>query len=205
MLLPGAGALLAPAWLPWSERVRPGDLVPGDLYPTEPDDPRLEPGYTGADALEAADETTSTVAPLRPEQWELGLGRETGALGVRPRRRRRAVVRRRLRPRRADGQGRAGPLSRCGFLLPIGGLVGQAFGVCANAFGADGRVVALGYGCGAHSSVREIEGTGVPVTDIVVDEHVLDLLDLSSADDVVVPRSPRSSPRSSPTAARSSW
>ncbi len=37
-------------------------------------------------------------------------------------------------------------------------------------FGADGRVVALGYGCGAHSSVREIEGTGVPVTDIVVDD-----------------------------------
>jgi hypothetical protein len=73
----------------------------------------------------------------------------------------------------------------CGFLLPIGGLIGQAFGVCANELGADGRVVALGYGCGAHSSVREIEGTGVPVTEIAVDENVLDVLDLSSDDDVV--------------------
>jgi hypothetical protein len=59
----------------------------------------------------------------------------------------------------------------CGFLMPIGGLVGQAFGVCANPFGADGSVVALDYGCGAHSSVREIEGTGIPVTEIVVDDY----------------------------------
>jgi hypothetical protein len=59
----------------------------------------------------------------------------------------------------------------CGFLLPIGGSVGQAFGVCANPFGADGSVVSLEYGCGAHSSVREIEGTGIPVTEIVVDDY----------------------------------
>ena len=58
--------------------------------------------------------------------------------------------------------------------------------MCANPFGADGRVVALGYGCGAHSSVRAIEGTGVPVTDIVVDENVLDALDLRSGDAAVV-------------------
>ena len=44
VLLPGNGALLSPTWLPWNERVRPGDLGPGDLYPTAPDDPRLEPG-----------------------------------------------------------------------------------------------------------------------------------------------------------------
>jgi hypothetical protein len=59
----------------------------------------------------------------------------------------------------------------CGFLMPIGGLLGQAFGVCANPFGADGSVVSLEYGCGAHSSVREIEGTGIPVTEIVVDDY----------------------------------
>jgi hypothetical protein len=64
----------------------------------------------------------------------------------------------------------------------MGGLLGQVFGVCANEFGADGRVVALGYGCGAHSTVREIEGTGVPVTDIVIDENVLDTLDLTVAE-----------------------
>lgn len=49
VLLPGPDALLAPEWVPWSERLRPGDLGPGDLLPTAADDPRLEPGYTGED------------------------------------------------------------------------------------------------------------------------------------------------------------
>ncbi|MCS0635960.1 DUF3027 domain-containing protein [Streptomyces sp. LP05-1] len=49
VLLPGPDALLAPAWVPWSERLRPGDMGPGDLLPTEADDLRLEPGWTGAD------------------------------------------------------------------------------------------------------------------------------------------------------------
>ena len=186
VLLPGGEAILAPAWVPWNERVRPGDLNPGDLYPTSPDDPRLEPGFGGADALEADDETTSAVTPLRPAQWELGLGRETvlSAYG-------RGVA----ADRWYDGEfGPDSPMAKaapghcrtCGFFMPIGGLVGQAFGACANEFGADGRIVALGYGCGAHSSVREIEGTGVPVTDIVVDENVLYALDLSSSDELVV-------------------
>ena len=56
--------------------MRPGDLTPGDLYPTAPDDPRLEPGFTGADALELDDETGSGLGVLRPEQWQIGLGRE---------------------------------------------------------------------------------------------------------------------------------
>jgi len=186
VLLPGDGAILAPVWVPWTDRVRAGDLNPGDLHPTSPDDPRLEPGYGGADALEADDETSSTVTPLRPEQWELGLGRETvlSPYG-------RGVA----ADRWYDGDyGPDAPMAKaapgncrgCGFLMPIGGLIGQAFGVCANELGADGRVVALGYGCGAHSSVREIEGTGVPVTEIAVDETVLDVLDLSSDDDVAV-------------------
>ncbi|MGG7611822.1 DUF3027 domain-containing protein, partial [Streptomyces sp. ZG43] len=45
VLLPGPDALLAPEWVPWSERLRPGDLGPGDLLPTEADDLRLEPGW----------------------------------------------------------------------------------------------------------------------------------------------------------------
>ncbi len=44
-LTPGPDALLAPEWVPWSERLRPGDLRPGDLLPAEFDDTRLEPGY----------------------------------------------------------------------------------------------------------------------------------------------------------------
>ncbi|KIF75929.1 hypothetical protein QR77_22650 [Streptomyces sp. 150FB] len=49
VLLPGPDSLLAPEWVPWSERLRPGDMGPGDLLPTEAEDLRLEPGYTGED------------------------------------------------------------------------------------------------------------------------------------------------------------
>lgn len=49
VLLPGDDSILAPEWVPWSERLRPGDMGPGDLLPTEADDLRLEPGWTGED------------------------------------------------------------------------------------------------------------------------------------------------------------
>src|SRR6266498_5399443 len=63
-LLPGPDALLAPQWLPWSERLRPGDLGVGDLLPTAPDDDRLTPTYAQSD-----DPAVEEVA------FELGLGR----------------------------------------------------------------------------------------------------------------------------------
>ncbi|MUM34999.1 DUF3027 domain-containing protein, partial [Mycolicibacterium sp. CBMA 361] len=48
VLVPGPDALLAPAWLPWNERVQPGDLSPGDLLAPPAGDPRLVPGYVGS-------------------------------------------------------------------------------------------------------------------------------------------------------------
>jgi hypothetical protein len=42
-LLPGPDALRAPDWVPWTERVRPGDLKAGDLLPASSDDDRLVP------------------------------------------------------------------------------------------------------------------------------------------------------------------
>ena len=65
VLLPGPKALTAPEWLPWSERVRPGDLGAGDLLPTRPDDPRLVPGYLASDDPAVEDVTK-----------EIGLGRK---------------------------------------------------------------------------------------------------------------------------------
>ncbi|MEV0603543.1 DUF3027 domain-containing protein [Streptomyces sp. NPDC050315] len=73
VLLPGPDALLAPEWVPWSERLRPGDMGPGDLLPTEADDLRLEPGF-------AADESfgdnggvgVSPVAPGSPDAAATG-------------------------------------------------------------------------------------------------------------------------------------
>ena len=64
VLLPGADALLAPAWVPWHERLLPGDLSPGDLLPSVADDPRLVPAYVASD-----DPAVEEVA------FELGLGR----------------------------------------------------------------------------------------------------------------------------------
>jgi hypothetical protein len=43
VLLPGPDSLLAPDWVPWRDRVRPGDLGVGDLMPAHPDDERLVP------------------------------------------------------------------------------------------------------------------------------------------------------------------
>jgi hypothetical protein len=53
LLLPGTEAILAPDWVPWRERLRPGDLGPGDLLPAAPDDARLVPTATldGDDGL----------------------------------------------------------------------------------------------------------------------------------------------------------
>src|SRR6478735_1916549 len=64
VLVPGPTALLAPKWVPWDERVRPGDLGPGDLLAPVADDPRLVPGY-----LATGDPQIDEVAA------EIGLGR----------------------------------------------------------------------------------------------------------------------------------
>ena len=63
VLMPGPDAVLAPAWVPWSNRVAPGDLGPGDVLPFRSDDPCLQPGYETGDG--EAD---------RLALWELGLG-----------------------------------------------------------------------------------------------------------------------------------
>lgn len=64
VLVPGPTALLAPDWVPWEQRVRPGDLSPGDLLAPAKDDPRLVPGYTASGDAQV-DETAA----------EIGLGR----------------------------------------------------------------------------------------------------------------------------------
>jgi len=67
VLLPGPDSLVAPAWVPWTERVRPGDLRVGDLMPAGEDDERLIPAVVieGADELLDWDES---------DTWALGSG-----------------------------------------------------------------------------------------------------------------------------------
>lgn len=43
-LMPGGQALKAPEWVPYYQRVRPGDLGPGDVLPPEVNDERLHNG-----------------------------------------------------------------------------------------------------------------------------------------------------------------
>src|SRR3569833_1140328 len=63
-LLPGPAALLAPQWVPWQERLQPGDLGVGDLLLPPPDDARLAPGYVLSDD-----------PGVEEVNWALGLGR----------------------------------------------------------------------------------------------------------------------------------
>ncbi|MFJ2112339.1 MULTISPECIES: DUF3027 domain-containing protein [unclassified Streptomyces] len=181
VLLPGPDSLRAPEWVPWSERLRPGDLGPGDLLPTEAEDLRLEPGYAGEDAPPAgAAAYTATEAPGGPVDYaELAEEAEPVDLSevpAVPARSTIAAVAEELGMRRARILSRYGlhvaadrwdesfgaktpmaqaapaPCVSCGFLLPLAGSLRQAFGVCANEFSpADGRVVSLSYGCGGHS------------------------------------------------------
>jgi len=173
VLLPGGGALLAPAWVPWSDRVQPGDLGPGDLMPPPDDDPRLVPSYADTDA-----------EPLPFDlHRELGLGRPRvlSAEG------------------RADAAerwfaGEAGPgtpLARqapgrcadCGFLSPLAGALGRVFGVCANAVAPDdGRVVALLHGCGAHSETVTT-AAHANTTALAVEHEELELVDVAALPD----------------------
>jgi hypothetical protein len=165
VLLPGPDALISPEWLPWSERVRPGDLGPGDVLPTSPDDERLVPGLTGQDVLESV----SSPAPLQPGQWEIGLGRIRVLSPIGRDDAADRWVAGDFGPTTAMARQAAGECGTCGFMLPMGGPLGQYFAVCANPMSpADGHVVALAFGCGAHSEVEaEAEVRRSPTADEV--------------------------------------
>lgn len=169
VLIPGAEAITAPAWVPYRERIRPGDMSPGDLLPVDDDDPRLVPTYSfGDDPLDTDDK-----AQIRTVAKDLGLGR---VRTLSPEGRDLAVQRwydGDGGPESALAQGAPEPCSTCGFLLRLAGPVGETFGVCANGdANDDGRVVAFQHGCGAHSEVRlakKHEPQPLP-------DHVLDTL-----------------------------
>jgi len=179
-LLPGADALVPSAWTPWSDRVQPGDLDVGDLLPAPENDERLTAGLTGLD--EFADD----LEPLHPVQWEMGLGREQilSTVGLE-----RAVARwfsGDTGPRAAMAKAAPANCGTCGFLTPIGGSLGQVFGICANEFGAaDGQLVATTFGCGAHSSVRPDVKAPVPVVPLVIDDESDERSDASEVGEYV--------------------
>ncbi|MBM9466391.1 DUF3027 domain-containing protein [Nakamurella leprariae] len=165
VLLPGPDALLAPAWLPWSQRIRAGDVGPGDLLPPPPDDPRLVPSY-----LESDDPAVEEVA------HELGVGRVhvLSRLGREETAERWATGP--FGPDSPAARQAPGPCGSCGFYLPLAGALGAGFGACGNEYSpAQLSVVSVGFGCGAHSET-EVEPAGLATTTAaVVDELLMDV------------------------------
>jgi hypothetical protein len=178
VLVPGPTALLAPKWVPWQERLRPGDLGPGDLLAAPAEDARLVQGFSAT-----GDPAIDDVA------YELGLGRRRllSELG-------RADAAQRWH----DGEyGPGSAMARstrrvcrdCGFYLPLQGALGVLFGVCANELSADGHVVDAEYGCGAHSDTPAPAGSGSPMYD-PYDDGVLDVVEPPAAPSDEQPQPP---------------
>jgi hypothetical protein len=160
-LLPGPDALVAPEWIPWDQRIRPGDLSAGDLLAPPAGDPRLVPGYVAT-----GDPEIDEVA------LELGLGRKQVM-----------SLEGRVDAAERWHDGDYGPDSEmakaapstcglCGFYLPLAGSLHASFGVCGNEMAADGHVVDATYGCGAHSDTLLPTGAGSPQFDAYDDGAV---------------------------------
>lgn len=143
VLLPGPDSLLAPEWIPYSERITADDVTAGTIVPTAPDDARLVP----AESVLPSDEDLDL-----HELFELGAGRPR-VLSIEGRDQ---AAKRWIEGDRGPNAeiARLAPKNcgSCGFFLPISGSLRQAFGVCANAISPeDARVVSINHGCGAHS------------------------------------------------------
>lgn len=166
-LVPGEGALLSPQWLPYSDRLQPGDVGAADVTPMITDDPFLEAGFEAT-----GDEDVDQMA-----QFELGLGRPRVLSGEG----REAAAQRwydgASGPTSEEAEKASSPCSSCGFLLPMPGALRSFFGVCANAWSpSDGRVVSHDHGCGAHSEVDIEHYPLVTVPEPLIDEYAYDLV-----------------------------
>ena len=184
VLLPGPGALLAPDWVPWHERLRPGDLGVGDLLPAPPDDERLVPLVVleGDDAVIDWFDGDWFDGDPDAGPWEPGELPSPGRSRVLS-----AIGRENSSERwNTSEHGPLTPLAHaapahcvsCGFFVPLSGGLGRVFGACANAYAPDdGRVVSADHGCGAHSESMA-DTVAARAVAPVIDEFGYDLVDL---------------------------
>ena len=184
VLLPGPDALLAPDWVPWHDRLRPGDVGIGDLLPASADDERLVPiaPLDGDDAvtdwfLPRTDTENSEAGPSEPSELPSpGRSRVLSAFG------RDDTAERWYEsehgPRTPLSHAAPANCVSCGFFIPLSGGLGRVFGACGNALAPDdGRVVSADHGCGAHSEAV-LTGSTARATAPVIDEFGYDLVDL---------------------------
>ena len=162
-MTPREGALLAPEWVPWEDRLRPSDISRDDVLPYKADDERLVQSF----------EDTS-VDPDLPVVRELGLGR----VRVLSQEGYSQAAKRWYESERGPKSGRRprNTCSTCGFLVKMGGDMRTMFGVCANEWATDdGAVVSLDHTCGSHSETDVPKnGTAWPVRPSRVNEGALD-------------------------------
>ncbi len=179
VLLPGPGALLAPDWVPWHDRLRPGDLGVGDLLPAPPDDERLVSlvvlegddavtDWFDGDADEGPAEPAELPAPGRSRVLSV-IGRESAS---------ERWYTSEHGPRTPLAHAAPAHCVSCGFFVPLSGELGRLFGACANAYAPDdGRVVSADHGCGAHSESMA-DTVAARAVAPVIDEFGYDLVDL---------------------------
>lgn len=168
-LLPDEGALCAPDWVPWKDRLQPSDVSRDDVIPYDGNDSRLISGFEQTDEGEA-DSTQfpevglgrkRVLSPVGMDRaanrwYESDRGPKNGALTQ-------------VTPRRAT-------CSSCGFMIKLNGALGSLFGVCANEWSPDdGTVVSYDHACGAHSEteVAQSGGSQWPIVDSRLDDYAL--------------------------------
>lgn len=144
-LIPGSTALLAPPWIPWRERLEPGDVSRSDVLPYDANDERLRSGFE-----QTEEEDEDDLVGL--EEMGYGRPRVLSQFGID------------LAADRWYGSPR-GPVpgvkpeamcASCGFLLKMQGSMGTLFGVCTNEWSPDdGSVVSFNHSCGAHSETDQ--------------------------------------------------
>ena len=149
VVLPGPDALVPPKWIPYRDRLQPGDVGVGDIVPSSLDDARLVPGQSAL----PQDEDLDTAMAI-----ELGLGRaRVMSIEGRDQAAKRWYDGERG-PNAPVAQSAPKPCHSCGFFIPIAGSLRSTFGVCANAISPeDARVVSVDHGCGAHSEATFTE------------------------------------------------
>ena len=166
-LLPTDAVVLAPEWLPYTERLVPGDIGAGDERPYVADDPLLKTGF----------EVTDKKDVDQLAFFELGLNRPRvlSAEG-------RDVAAQRWYdgdsgPHAAVAEQASKHCTSCGYFVPMAGALRQMFGVCANEWSPsdDGRVVSLDHGCGAHSETDVVIPRSEPIEAPVLDDFAVEI------------------------------